>query len=309
MSSFVISIGGAAVIYAVSILYAAIGEIFSEKAGIMNLGIEGMMLMGASTGFVTAYYSHSLLLAMLVVILTGLAMGLIYAFLTITLQADQTVCGMAYLIFWSGLSGFVGKNVTGVASPVKFQIMAIPLLSKIPIIGSVFFDQNLLVYSMYVLLPLSMFYIYKTKHGMILRALGENPRALDVIGINVFALRYAYVSFGCIMAVISGSCISLAYTNFWTEGMTGGKGWIAFSLVAFSGWNPLKAALGALLFGAISILGMNMQIYVPGIPSQFYSMLPYIITVAAFVISTASFRNKVSDEPAALCKVFDREKR
>jgi simple sugar transport system permease protein len=144
---------------------------------------------------------------------------------------------------------------------------------------------------------------------MVLRALGENPAALDSAGINVFALRYAYVVFGCAMAAISGACISLSYTNFWNEGMTGGKGWIAFSLVAFSGWNPAKAVLGALLFGGISIVGMNMQIKLPGIPSQFYGMLPYAATIVALIITTGSFRKKHTEEPAALCQTYDRENR
>ena len=144
---------------------------------------------------------------------------------------------------------------------------------------------------------------------MILRALGENPAALDAAGINIFFLRYAYVMFGCAMAAISGACISLSYTNFWNEGMTGGKGWIAFSLVAFSRWNPVGAVLGALLFGGISIIGINMQIYLPGIPSQFYSMLPYVATVAALIITTGSFRRKHTEEPAALCQSYDRENR
>lgn len=309
MSGIIVSIGAASIVYAVSILYAAIGEIFSEKAGVMNFGLEGMMLMGAASGFVTAYHTHSLFIAMLVVISTGILMGVVYSFLTVTLQADQTVCGMAYLTFGAGLSGFIGKKVAGLAVPVKFHTLAIPGLCKIPFIGPIFFKQNLLVYIMYILLAMSMFYLYKTRYGMILRALGENPKALDSIGINVFALRYIYVTLGCILTAVSGACISLAYTNFWTEGMTGGKGWIAFSLVAFSGWNPVKAALGAILFGAISIIGINMQVYVPEIPSQIYSMLPYAITIIAFIISTANFRNKVSNEPAALCKAFDREKR
>jgi len=274
MTAFITSICAAAIVYAVSILYAAIGEIFSQRAGIMNLGIEGIMLMGAVSGFLTVYNTSNLVLALIAVILVGALLGLIFAFLTVTLGADQTVCGMAFLIFGSGLSGFIGKNVTGIASSVKFEKINIPLLSEIPVIGDIFFKQDLLVYFMYLIVPLSIFYIYRTRPGMILRALGENPAALDAAGINVFALRYAYVIFGCAMTAISGACISLSYTNFWNEGMTGGKGWIAFSLVAFSRWNPAGAALGALLFGAISIIGINMQIYLPGIPSQFYGMLP-----------------------------------
>ena len=309
MTAFIISICTAAIVYAVSILYAAIGEIFTQRAGIMNLGIEGIMLMGAVSGFLTVYSTNSLKLALLMVILVGALLGLIFAFFTVTLRADQTVCGMAFLIFGSGLSGFIGKNVTGIASAVTFEKIEIPLLSQIPVIGDIFFKQDILVYLMYLIVPLSMFYIYKTKPGMILRALGENPAALDAAGINIFFLRYAYVMFGCAMAAISGACISLSYTNFWNEGMTGGKGWIAFSLVAFSRWNPVGAVLGALLFGGISIIGINMQIYLPGIPSQFYSMLPYVATVAALIITTGSFRRKHTEEPAALCQSYDRENR
>ena len=309
MTALITSIGAAAVVYAVSILYAAIGEIFSQRAGIMNLGIEGIMLMGAVSGFITVYHTNNLALAMLAVIFTGAILGLVFAFLTVTLQSDQTVCGMAFLIFGSGLSGFIGKKVTGIATAVKFHDISIPLLHKIPVVGKIFFQQDLLVYCMYLIIPLYIYYIYKTRPGLILRALGENPAALDTAGIHVFALRYAYVIFGCAMIAISGACITLSYTNFWNEGMTGGKGWIAFSLVAFSRWNPGFAALGALLFGGISILGINLQIYLPGIPTQFYSMLPYAATVVALIITTGSFRKQHTAEPAALCQKYDREGR
>lgn len=309
MTAFFISICTSAIVYAVSILYASIGEIFSQRAGIMNLGIEGIMLMGAVTGFLAVYHTNQLALGILAVLLVGALLGFVFAFLTVTLQADQTVCGMAFLIFGSGLSGFVGKHVTGVASDVKFESISIPVLSQIPIVGDIFFRQDLLVYAMYVIVPLSMFYIYKTRPGLILRALGENPAALDTSGINVFFLRYAYVMFGCAMTAISGACISLSYTNFWNEGMTGGKGWIAFSLVAFSRWNPAYAAVGALLFGGISIIGINMQVYLPGVPSQFYSMLPYAATIVALIITTGNFRKKHTEEPAALCQKYDRESR
>ena len=160
MTTFIISIGAAAVVYAVSILYAAIGEIFSQRAGIMNLGLEGIMLMGAVSGFLVVHSTNSLWLAILAVIFVGALLGLLFAFLTVTLQADQTVCGMAFLIFGSGLSGFIGKNVTGIASNVKFEKIEIPLLSQIPVIGDILFKQDLLVYIMYILVPLSMLYIY-----------------------------------------------------------------------------------------------------------------------------------------------------
>ncbi|MFP3156098.1 ABC transporter permease [Lachnospiraceae bacterium ZAX-1] len=304
-----ISVCSSAIVYAVSVMYAGIGEIFSQRAGIMNLGLEGIMLMGAVSGYMAAVYTASLAVAFIVVLLTGCAFGVIFAFLTVTLKADQTVCGMAMLTFGSGLSGFIGKNVTSVAANLKFEKFDIPMLSNIPIIGPIFFHQNFLVYLMYLIIPLSIFYIYKTRPGMKLRALGENPAVLDSAGNNVFAMRYFYVMFGCMMTALSGACVSLAYTNFWSSGMTGGKGWIAVALVTFSSWNPTVLVLGALLFGGISILGANLQIYLPGIPSQIYSMLPYFATVIAFIISTGNFRKKHTSEPAALCIPYDRESR
>ncbi|MGN8631345.1 ABC transporter permease [Blautia sp. HCP3S3_G3] len=307
--NLIISILSGAIVYAVSVMYAGIGETFSERAGIMNLGVEGIMLMGAVAGYITAVNTQNLALSFLVVLLTGAAFGLVFAFLTVTLQADQTVCGMAMLTFGTGLSGFLGKDVTGVAANLKFQTMPIPLLKEIPVIGPIFFQQNLLVYAMYVIVPLSLFYIYRTKYGLYLRALGENPAALDSAGMNIFAMRYAYVILGCAMIAVSGACVTLANTNFWSPGMTAGKGWIAFALVAFSSWNPLKLTLGALLFGFISCLGSNLQIYFPGVPTEIFSAMPYIATIIAFILATGNFRKVHTAQPAALCKPYDRENR
>lgn len=307
--NLVISLLSGAIVYAVSVMYAGIGETFSERAGIMNLGVEGIMLMGAVSGYIAAVNTHNLPLSFLVVLLTGAVFGLIFAFLTVTLQADQTVCGMAMLTFGTGLSGFLGKDVAGVAANLKFENITIPVLGNIPVLGPVFFRQNLLVYAMYLIVPLSVFYIYKTRQGLYLRALGENPAALDSAGMNVFAMRYAYVMFGCAMIAVSGACVSLANTNFWSSGMTAGKGWIAFALVAFSSWNPLKLTLGALLFGFISCLGSNLQIYLPGVPTEIYSALPYIATIVAFILATGNFRKSHTAQPAALGKPYDRESR
>ena len=197
MIALIISLCSGAIVYAVSVMYAGIGETFSERAGIMNLGVEGVMLMGAVSGYITAVHTQNLFLSFLVVLLTGAALGLAFAFLTVTLQSDQTVCGMAMLIFGTGLSGFIGKDVSGVAANLKFEKIAIPVLSKIPVLGDIFFKQNLLTYAMYFIIPLSMFYIYRTRYGLKLRALGENPAALDAAGENVFAMRYGYIIFGC----------------------------------------------------------------------------------------------------------------
>lgn len=308
-TALLVSIISTAIVYAVSVLYAAIGEIFSQRAGVMNLGLEGIMLMGAVSGYLVAVHKQNLGLAMLTVIIVGAALGLVFAFLTVTLQADQTVAGMAMLTFGTGLSGFIGKEVSGVNANLKFEPFDIPLLSKIPVIGQSFFHQDILVYAMYIIIPLSMIYIYKTRPGMILRSLGENPATLDSAGYNVFALRYAYVIFGCAMTAVSGACVSLSYTNFWSDGMTSGKGWIAVALVVFASWNPIVAVFGALLFGAISIIGIDIQMYVSFLPSQFFSALPYVATIIALIFTTGNFRKKRSSAPAALCIPYDREER
>ena len=305
-TALLISILSMSVIYAVTVLYAAIGEIFAQRAGIMNLGLEGIMLMGAVSGYMVAVYRQSLGLAMVVVILTGAVLGLIFSFLTVTLQADQTVSGMAIL---TGLSGFLGKPVSGVNANLAFEAIALPGLSKIPVIGPALFNQNILVYLMYLIIPLSMIYLYRTRAGMILRALGENPSALDSAGYNVYALRYAYIIFGSVMTAIGGAVVSLAYTNFWSDGMTSGKGWIAVALVVFSAWNPLIATFGALLFGAISMIGINIQTVFPQVPSQVFSALPYVATIVALIFTTGNFRKRRSSAPAALTIPYDREQR
>lgn len=307
--ALLISIISTAVIYAATVLYAAIGEIFAQRAGVMNLGLEGIMLMGAVSGYKIAVSHQNLGLAMLVVILVGAVLGLIFSFLTVTLQADQTVSGMAMLTFGTGLSGFLGKSVSGVNANLAFGPIAIPGLSKIPVLGPALFNQNILVYLIYIIIPLSMIYIYKTRAGMLLRALGENPAALDSAGYNVYALRYAYVTFGSIMTAVSGAVVSLAYTNFWSDNMTSGKGWIAVALVVFSAWNPLIATFGALLFGAISIIGIDVQTVFPQVPSQVFSAMPYVATIVALIFTTGNFRKKRSSAPAALTIPYDRERR
>ena len=306
-TTLLISIISTAVVYAVTVLYAAIGEIFAERAGVMNLGLEGIMLMGAVSGYLVAVHRQNLALAMLTVIVVGAALGLVFAFLTVSLQSDQTVAGMAMLTFGTGLSGFIGKEVSGVNANLAFSPIAIPGLSKIPVIGPSLFNQSILVYIMYIIIPVSMIYLYKTRAGMILRALGENPAALDSAGYNVYALRYAYVIFGSVMTAVSGACISLDYTNFWSDGMTSGKGWIAVALVVFAAWNPLIAVFGGLLFGAISIIGIDIQMYFPQVPSQFFSALPYVATIIALIFTTGNFRKRRSSAPAALTIPYDRE--
>ncbi len=307
--TLVIALLSGAVVYAVSVLYAGLGELFTERAGVMNLGVEGIMLMGAVTGALAAYNSRSLPLALLLVLLAGAALGLIFAFITVTLQSDQTVCGMAMLVFGTGLSGYIGKNIASKPINLKFEALAIPGLSEIPVIGPVLFRQNILVYAMYLLLPLAAVYIYKTRWGLKLRALGENPAVLDAAGENVFAMRYGYIILGTVLMALSGAFVSLAQANVWQDNMTAGKGWIAFALVSFAVWDPAKLALGALLFGFILNLGSNLQLYIPSIPTEVYAMMPYLVIILAFILSTGNFRKKRTDQPAMLAKPYDRESR
>lgn len=308
--NLIVALLSGAIVYAVSVMYAGIGETFTERSGIMNLGVEGVMLMGAVSGAMAATKTRNLGIAMLVVIGVGVVLGLLFAFLTITLQSDQTVCGMAMLILGSGLSGFIGNDIAADPIGLKFQKIAIPGLSKIPVIGECLFNQNLLVYIMlYLILPASVIYIYKTRWGMKLRALGENPAVLDAAGENVFLMRYGYVVFGTVMMAISGAFMSLAHTNVWQPGMTAGKGWIAFALVAFSAWNPLKLGMGALIFGFIGNLRSNLQMYLPNVPTEIFTALPYIATIVVLIISTGNFRKRHTTQPEALTKPYDRESR
>lgn len=307
--SLLTSILASTVSVAVIMLYATIGEIINQRAGIMNLGLEGVMLMGAVSAYFTVVHTHSLPLAILVVIAVGAILGLIYAFITVTLQANQVVAGLAMMTFGSGLSGFIGNSVTGVAAGLKFESLPIPVLSQIPVIGKIFFNQNLLVYALYVIVAVVIVFIYKTRPGMTLRALGENPGALDAVGINVFALRYMYCIIGTILVAMGGAYMSIAYSNSWQEGMTGGYGWIASALVVFSAWNPIMAVVGSVLFGFISIIGNYMQAYFPIIPVKFVAMLPYIFTIIVLILTTGNFRKKHTEAPAALCVPYDREGR
>lgn len=308
-TALVVSILSSIIMGMAPLLYASVGEIFSQRAGVLNLGLEGIMLMGAVTGYYVGYKSGSMGLAILAVIAVGIAIGALYAFLTVTLKANQVVCGLAMVTFGTGLSGFVGKSIIGIASKYKLQAIAIPLLSKIPVIGPVFFNQDILVYALYILVPLATVFMMKTKPGVVLRSLGENPAALDADGYNVSGLRYMYVILGCTLTAIGGAYFTLVSTPFWNDEMTSGRGWIAAALVIFSMWNPVVAILGALLFSGISVLTNYIPLFLPNVPTYFLSMLPYVCTIVVLIFSTGSFRKKHTSSPAALGVPFDREER
>jgi general nucleoside transport system permease protein len=311
-----ISILTIAIVAGASLVYATIGEIFTERAGILNLGVEGMMIMGAVTAFAAAVHSGNAWVGVSVALLVGGGMALIHAFLTISLRADQVVSGLALTLFGTGLSSFLGQRLgpggtplVGVIGP-RFRSVSIPVLSDIPVIGPMLFNQDLLVYAMYLFVPLSWYFLYKTRPGLHLRAIGESPQTADALGVNVFKLRYFYTIIGGMLAGLGGAHLSLAYTPGWTEHLTGGRGWIAIALVIFATWDPLRAVAGAILFGGVNAIQFRLQATGTTIPSSLLNMLPYILTVVVLIAITwfESFRKRVGP-PAALGLPYMREER
>lgn len=300
-----------------SLVYATIGEIYTERAGILNLGLEGMMLMGAVTAFATAFHTGSLLLAILMAMLVGMVLALLHAFLSITMHANQVVSGLSITLFGTGFASFIGQrlgpesngyNLSGM-SAVKFTRLQIEGLGDIPLLGAVF-NQDPLTYIVYLLIPAAWYYMYKTKYGLNLRSIGENPQTADAMGLNVTKIRYLYTIFGGMLVGLGGAHLSLAYTPGWTENITGGRGWIVIALVIFSMWNPSRAILGAILFGGINAVQFRLQASGTDIPSAYLNMAPYIATVLVLVLVTVwESHNRKVGPPAALGTSYMREEK
>ena len=299
----VVSVLASAIATSAALMYASTGEILTERSGTLNLGLEGVMLVGAVMAYVTAYHTQSLALSVLVALAVGALVGLVFAFMTVTLQANHLVT------LGSGLSGFIGKDVGGTTLPVSFQKVAIPVLSDIPILGEIFFQQDLMVYGLYILVPLLYLFLFKTGPGLRLRALGENPAALDAAGVRVYLLRYLYAMAGTAIVSLGGAYTTLAFTPTWIDNITAGNGWIAAALVIFAFWNPLYAALGSIFFGLINVLALRLQLTGVPIPSFFISMLPYVCTIAVLVLSALGREGRLSKAPKALGSYYDREDR
>ncbi len=299
-----------------SLIYATVGEIFTERSGILNLGIEGMMILGAVTGFAAAFHSGSLLVALMVAMAVGGLMALIHAFVTITLRADQIVSGLAVSLAGVGLASFLGERLgpdngplVGLQGP-RFAKLSIPGLSDLPVLGEALFAQDALVYAMYLFVPLAWFFLYRTRPGQELRAMGESPQTADAMGIPVIRYRYVYTVFGGAMAGLGGAHLSLSYTPGWSENLTGGRGWIAIALVIFATWDPGRAVVGALLFGGVNAIQFRLQAQGTTISANLLNMAPYILTVLVLVAISAgsSLRNRIG-APAALGIPYAREER
>jgi len=305
----IISVLAAAISAGTAILFACLGEVMCERAGVLNLGVEGMMLMGALAGFAVVYWTANPWLGALAALIVGGLLSLIHALLTITLNANQVVSGLALTLFGSGLSAFLGQRMVGLPAPAAFRNVAVPLLSDIPALGPIFFRQDPLTYLSFALVPLLWFWIYRTRPGLYLRAVGESPATVDAMGLSVTRLRYLYVFVGGMLAGLGGAAISLASNPGWTENMTAGRGWIAIALVIFATWNPLRAALGAYLFGGVEALQFRLQSAGTTISPFFLSMLPYIFTIIVLVLATRETVRRRVGAPAALGLPYVREER
>jgi ABC-type uncharacterized transport system permease subunit len=271
------------------------------------LGIEGMMLMGASTGFLVGYTTGNLWLGVVAAAITGLLLGLVMAFLTVSIGAQQHVAGLGLTIACSGLSFYLYRisvaNVGGVAPAVKpFATVPIPYLSEIPILGEVLFNQHALAYVGLILVPVSAFILFRTRFGLSLRAVGENPNAAASAGIDVFKMRYLCLVIAGALSSVGGAWLSLAQSGMFLPGLTQGRGWICIALVVFANWSPFKVLGGAVLFGGIDALQLSLQGVGWNIPYQLFLMLPYVLTIAAL---TAVSRRAIA--PAALLSSYKRE--
>ncbi len=306
---FTITVLAAAITAGTPLLYASLGEILTERTGIMNLGLEGMMLVGAVMSFLVCVNTGNHWLGLFAGMIMGGMVAMIHAFLCITLKANQVVSGLALTIFGTGFSGFLGKSLIGVPAPQTFSKIAIPVLSDIPFLGPILFNQDILVYFTYLLVPILWIFIYRTNPGLKMRAVGENPGAADSLGVNVFFIRYFYVFIGGLFSGIAGAYLSLAFAPTWLENMTAGRGWIAVALVIFATWNPAKAMFGAYLFGAVTALGFRLQAMDVQVPSYFLSMLPYIFTIIVLIFATMQTNKHRIGAPGALMTAYDREER
>jgi general nucleoside transport system permease protein len=294
------------------LLFAAIGEIFAERAGVLNLGVEGMMLMGAVAGFSATLATGNPWIGLVAAMITGGLMALLHAIVTISLRADQVVSGLALTFLGTGLARVLGEGLTN-TDVARLPSATIPILSSIPILGPILFrDQSVLVYAGFVFVPLAWFWIERTRPGLHLRAVGEAPAAADAQGIGVFRLRYGYVVVGGVLAGLAGATITLAVSPGWFGDQTvNGRGWIAIGLVIFARWDPIRAALGGYLFAAITpfILGLQgvdtilgvQNPFLPGRSSTFFlEMLPYLFVIAVVIVGARSASRRRLGAPASL---------
>ena len=285
------------------LLLAAIGELVVERSGVLNLGIEGMMVMGAVCGFAAAHVTGSAWLGVIAATFAGIATSLLFGLLTQTLMTNQVATGLAITLLGLGLSGLIGSGFVGLPG-VKLANVSIPWLSDLPYVGRLVFGQDPLVYISIALTVGVAYVLNHTRVGLIIRAVGQNHASAHALGYRVIAVRYACIAFGGATSGLAGAYLSLVYTPQWIENMTAGRGWIALALVVFSTWLPARLAAGAYLFGGVWILGLYAQGMGVDIPSQLLSSLPYVATILALVIISTNRRLSLINTPASLGQGF-----
>lgn len=286
---------------ATPLLLSALGELISEKSGVLNLGLEGMMIVGAVVAFMTVTSTGSATLAVISAIFAGMAMALIFGFLTLSLQSNQVATGLALTIFGLGLSSLLGRDLVGVAYE-GLPKLSIDFLSDIPFFGNVLFSHDILIYFSLIMVYVTYWFLNKSRYGLVLRAVGESHDAAHSIGYPVIKIRYMAVLYGGAMSGLAGAYLSLSYSPMWADNMTAGRGWIALALVVFAMWMPSRVLMGAYMFGGITILQLHGQGIGISIPSEFLSMLPYLATIIVLVIISRQAQSSFA--PANLGKPF-----
>lgn len=287
---------------ATPLVFAGLGELVAERSGVINLGVEGMMLIGAIAGFaVTAESGLGPWAGLAAGAAAGTFSALFFAILTLSLAANQAASGLALTIFGVGLSAFIGQHYVSYSLP-GMHALSIPVLSHIPFIGPILFHQDPVVYLSFVVFGALSWVLYRTRIGLVLRAVGESPEAAHAIGYPVLRIRYLAVLFGGAMAGIAGAYLSIVYTPLWVQNMTAGRGWISIALVVFAAWKPWRLMVGAYLFGGVTILQFQAQGLGIALPSQFLSALPYLATVVVLVVISRNRRTLQLNFPASLGK-------
>lgn len=304
--AFLISLAAAGIRMATPLLLTALGEIIAERAGILNLSLEGIMTAGAFASYSITFLTGNILDGLVFAAITGVIFGLLMAYASITLRANQTIIGLGLWLLALGAVHFLFRATFGVLT-IPYTVpplepIPIPILSQIPVLGKILFQQNILVYMAFILVPIAYIILFKTTLGLKIRSVGENPKAADTLGINVFLVRYICTIIGSALAGLGGAYLALEL-GFFREYMVSGRGWIAIALVVFSGWEPFKALVGSILFGIVDALQIRVQALQIPIPYQILQMLPFIATFIALIIIS----KRVAGRPAALAIPYKRE--
>ncbi len=285
------------------LVFAALGELVVEKSGVLNLGVEGMMLLGAVAGFIAAAETDNIVLAALAGMTAGSGAALVFGFLTLSLQANQVATGLALTIFGIGISAFLGLDYTSVAVEGLAGVH-VPVLSDLPVVGPLLFSLDPLIYVSFLFFAGISWFLYRSRPGLVLRAVGESPHSAHALGYPVIRIRYAAVLFGGAMAGLGGMYLSVVYTPVWVEAMTAGRGWIALALVVFATWRPARVLVGAYLFGGVTIIQFHIQGAGVDIASQVLSMLPYLATIAVLVVISRDATKIRLNAPASLGQAY-----